>query len=88
MEKETLKNKTKSGINKLKNKIWTIPISLMLLQTKVFATQDSVAEGSISIAEVKQATENIKNAVIKLAMPIRRNFSICKYCNYCIKNDS
>ena len=77
MEKGTFKSKIKSGINKLKNKIWTIPISLMMMQTKVFATQDSVAEGSISIAEVKQATENIKNAVIKLAMPIRRNLSIC-----------
>ena len=32
--------------------------------------------------------ENIKNAVIKLAMPIRRNFSICEYRYYCLKNDS
>lgn len=88
MEKETLKSKIKSGINKLKNKIWTIPVSLMLMQTKVFAAEESIAEGSISVAEVKQATENIKSAVIKLAMPIRRDFSFCKYCNYCIKNDS
>jgi hypothetical protein len=68
---------------KIKNKVWLIPTTLMLLPAKVFA-----AEGSISTAEVNQATENIKNAVIKLAMPIRRNFSICKYCYYCIKNDS
>ena len=88
MEKETLKSKIKSGINKMRNKIWTIPISLMLLQTKVFAAEESITEGSISVAEVKQATENIKSAVIKLAMPIRRNSSFCKYCNYCIKNDS
>lgn len=88
MEKGTFKSKIKSGINKLKNKIWTIPISLMLLQTKVFATEENIAEGSISVAEVKQATENIKSAIIKLAMPIRRNFSFCKYCNYCIKDDS
>ena len=43
----------------------------MLLPTKVFA------EGSISTAEVTQATENVKNAIIKLAMPIRWDFSIC-----------
>lgn len=77
MEKGIFKSKIKSGINKLKNKIWTIPISLMLLQTKVFATEEGTVQGSISIAEVKQATENIKNAVIKLAMPIRRNLSVC-----------
>ena len=49
---------------KIKNKVWVIPTTLLLLPTKVFA------EGSISTAEVNQATENIKNAVIKLAMPI------------------
>lgn len=64
-------------INKLKNKIWMLPFTLAMMQTKVFAS------GSISTAEVNQATENIKNAVIKLAMPIRWNFSICKYSNYC-----
>ena len=48
-----------------------IPATAMMLQTKVLASS------SISTAEVNQATENIKNAVIKLAMPIRWNFSIC-----------
>ena len=81
MKKENIKN----GFYKLKNRIWTIPATLMMLPTKAFATN---SQGSISIAEVNQATENIKNAVIKLAMPIRRNFSFCKYCNYCIKDDS
>ena len=38
---------------------------LMLMPAKVFA-----AGGSISTAEVNQATENVKNAIIKLAMPI------------------
>lgn len=52
------------GYHKIKNKIWTMPAILMMMQTKVFA------QGSISTAEVNQATENIKNAVIKLAMPI------------------
>lgn len=50
---------------KIKNKIWILPTTLILLPAKVFAV-----EGSISTAEVNQATENIKNAVIKLAMPI------------------
>lgn len=68
MKKINLKQK----LIKLKNKIWAIPLSLIMLQSKVFA-----AQGSIGTAEVNQATENVKNAIIKLAMPIRRNFSIC-----------
>ena len=79
INKENLRKK----YYKIKNKLWVIPTTLMLLPTKVF-----VAQGSISTAEVNQATENIKNAVIKLAMPIRRNFSICEYRYYCLKNDS
>lgn len=59
-----MKEKFKNLYYKLINKIWMIPTAIMLLNTKVFAT------GSISTAEVNQATENIKNAVIKLAMPI------------------
>ena len=82
-----MKNINKENINKIyykvKNKLWVLPTTLLLLPSKVFAT-----EGSMSTAEVNQATENIKNDVIKLAMPIRRNFSICKYCNHCFKNDS
>ncbi len=77
------KERLKKIYYKIKNRIWILPTTLMLLPAKVFA-----AEGSISTAEVNQATENIKNAVIKLAMPIRWDFSICKYCNYCTKNDS
>ncbi len=82
MKKLNLKGNVKKGFYKIKDKLWIIPTTLMMMQTKVFA------EGSISTAEVNQATENIKNAVIKLAMPIRRNFSICKYCYYSIENDS
>lgn len=70
--------KSKEFLNKVKNKIWIVPTALMILQTRVFAE-----DGSIGTAEVKQATENIKTAIIKLAMPIRRNFSICKYCSNC-----
>lgn len=73
-----LKNKLKQNLNKIKNKIWMVPTALIMLHSKVFA-----AQGSIGTAEVDQATENVKTAVIKLAMPIRRNFSICKYCNNC-----
>ena len=69
---------------KIKNTMCMLPIIVILLQNKVFAT----STGSISTAEVNQATENIKNAVIKLAMPIRWNFSFCKYCNHCTKDDS
>ena len=59
-----MKNINKENINKIyykvKNKLWVLPTTLLLLPSKVFAT-----EGSISTAEVNQATENIKNAVIK-----------------------
>ena len=51
---------------KVKNKIWLVPTTMIFLQGKVFAA----SSGSISTAEVNQATENIKNAVVKLAMPI------------------
>lgn len=64
MKKTTLKENLKNRLTKLKNKIWLIPTALILMQTKVFA------EGSISTAEVNQATENIKNAVIKLSLKI------------------
>ena len=63
--KKIKKEKLKRIYYKMKNKIWILPTTLMLLPAKVFA-----AQGSISTAEVNQATENIKNAVIKLAMPI------------------
>lgn len=75
--------KVKKMYQKFKNKIWLLPTTLMLMPTKIFA-----ATGSINTAEVNQATENIKNAVIKLAMPIGRDISICKYSNNCNKNDS
>lgn len=56
--------KVKNNFYKIKNKLWLIPTTLLLFPNKVFA------EGSIGTAEVTQATENIKNAIIKLAMPI------------------
>ena len=63
--REKIREKIKKLIHKIKNKIWIIPSILMIVPTKVFAV-----EGSINTAEINQATENIKNAVIKLAMPI------------------
>ena len=59
---QNLKEKTKNFLCRSKK---IVPLSLIMLQSKVYA-----AEGSISTAEVTQATENVKNAVIKLAMPI------------------
>lgn len=64
MNKDKLKQRLKEKFCKIKRKLWLIPTTLMFLPTTVFA------QGSISTAEVTQATENIKNAVIKLAMPI------------------
>ena len=73
-----LKDRLKQNLIKIKNKIWIVPTTLIMFHSKVFA-----AQGSIGTAEVNQATENVKSAVIKLAMPIRRNFSVCKYCANC-----
>ena len=71
IKKESLRN----GYYKIRNKLWMIPTTLMIMPVKVFATD--AGDSSISTAEVNQATENIKNAVIKLAMPIRRNTRFC-----------
>ena len=60
--KKNIKEQLKKIHYKVRNKIWLISITL-LLHTQVYA-----AEGSISTAEVNQATENIKNAVIKLRL--------------------
>ena len=79
MKSENLKKLS----SQLKNKLCWISTILLLLPTQAFATA-----GSINRAEVNEATENIKNAVIKLAMPIRWNFGICKYCCDCFENDS
>ena len=59
------KLKLKRFLTKLKKKIWILPVALMTTSSfsKCFAS-------SISTAEVSQATENVKNAIIKLAMPI------------------
>lgn len=59
-----MKEKVKNIYSKATNKICITIITLMLLSNNVFASS------SIGTAEVNQATENIKNAVIKLAMPI------------------
>ena len=75
---EMKKINLKQNLNKIKNKIWIVPTTLIMMQSKVFA-----AQGSIGTAEVNQATENVKNAIIKLAMPIRRYFGIRKHCNNC-----
>jgi len=74
--------KIKRVFSKIKEKIWVLPVTLIMTSSfsRCFAS-------SISTAEVSQATDNVKNAIIKLAMPIRRDFSIYKYSYYFIKND-
>ena len=52
--KKISKEKLKNLFYKIKNKLWAIPITLLLLPSKVFAT-----EGSISTAEVNVASEII-----------------------------
>ncbi len=51
-------------VEKMKFTIASTPIFVALMKAKVYAAS------SISTAEVQTATENIKNAVVKLAMPV------------------
>lgn len=67
MKNTSLKSKTQNlikRIEKVKYTLFTTPIFLTLMKAKVYAAT------SISTTEVNTATDNIKNAVIKLAMPI------------------
>ena len=57
-------NKLSKKINKLKLALYTTPMMISLMRLKVYA------ESTISTKEVEDATNNIKNAVVKLAMPI------------------
>lgn len=85
--------KMKTLLSKLKNKIWMtiVPLCVMImLGNNCWAVGDigKIGKaGSISTVEVTKATDNVKEAIIKLAMPIRRSISICKYCNYINKDD-
>lgn len=58
------KTKIFEKINKLKWTLYSTPIFIAILDSKVYA------ESSISTTEIKTATDNIKNAVVKLAIPI------------------
>lgn len=62
--KNIRKTKIFKGINKLKWTLYITPFFINLLSAKVYA------ESSISTTEVKIATDNVKNAVVKLAIPI------------------
>lgn len=67
MKKLNLKEKIKKLLKKLKKLKFTMlstPLFLTLMKVRVYA------ETTISTKEVEDATNNIKNAVIKLAMPI------------------
>lgn len=50
---------------------------IMLMNVKTYAAS------TIGTQEVETATQNIKDAVIKLAMPIRKCINVCKHCNNC-----
>lgn len=59
-----MKKKVRKLYSKIIKIIWILPAILIL------ANKTVLASSSIGTAEVNQATENIKNAVMKLAMPI------------------
>lgn len=56
--------KIKEKIRKIKKALIATPMILYLMKANVFASS------TIGTQEVEAATQNIKNAVIKLAMPI------------------
>ena len=56
---------------KLKIASITTPLMLMLCNLNVYAS------GTIGTQEVETATQNIRDAVIKLAMPVRKCTYVC-----------
>lgn len=62
--KTKIKNK-KSKLNKLKLTSLATTASVMLMNIKTYAAT------TIGTQEVETATQNVKDAVIKLAMPVR-----------------
>lgn len=57
----------------------TTTLTMIAIKSQCFATEGS---STIGTAEVKTATENIKNVIINIAMPLRWSFNICK-CSSC-----
>ena len=66
------------NISKLKKKIAKSSIIAPFL---VMATKANVFATTIGTQEVETATQNVKDAVIKLAMPVRFCSYVCEYCN-------
>ena len=69
---------TKTKLKKIKLKLATMASTfyLFLINTKIYAAT------TIGTQEVETATQNIKDAVIKLAMPVRFSSHVCEYSNY------
>ena len=65
-----VKNK-KSKLNKLKLTSLVTTASVMLMNLKTYAAT------TIGTQEVETATQNVKDAVIKLAMPVRFCSNVC-----------
>ena len=59
-------------------------VMLNAIHTFVFASPNS----TIGTAEVTAATNNIRNVITSIAMPLRRCFNICKCCDSLTQNDS
>ena len=60
----------KSKLKKMKITSLITTASIMLMNLRCYAT-------TIGTQEVETATQNVKNAVIKLAMPVRFCFNVC-----------
>ena len=63
--------------NKLKISSIMSALILSVINVKTYAAT------TIGTQEVETATQNIRDAVIKLSMPIRKCINVCKHCNYC-----
>ncbi len=67
---KTRKNIIKGRLKKLSLTSLVTSASVMLINLRTYAT-------TIGTQEVETATQNVKDAVIKLAMPVRICFNVC-----------
>ncbi|MCI8396444.1 MAG: hypothetical protein HFJ52_01805 [Clostridia bacterium] len=64
-------------------------LSAMATTTLIsLAMNSTVFASGIGTAEVQTATENIKRVITSIAMPLRWNSNLCKYCCCSTKNDN
>lgn len=64
-------------MKKLRNKLRKMKITMMLATVITMFMSLKTYATTIGTQEVEIATQNVKDAVIKLAMPVRLCFNVC-----------